>query len=105
MSANADEKQKFISEYCGEYAVALHDCLGLPIYVLKGYYSSGDCSIGYAFVSTDGGRTGLGACGVVPVDELQATCLFARRPRRVTVSRMSRENLAWELGIVEKSFG
>ena len=96
-----DTDEKFVSEYCGEYAIALHEHLGLPIYVLRGHDSRGDSSIGYVFVSPDGGRTGICAQGSVSIDELKATCLFAQKPRRMTVNRVSQESLAWELDIVE----
>lgn len=102
MQTITEEWRKFVSEYCGEYAIALHERFGLPIYVLKGYSSADDYSIGYAFVSSDGGRTGIDARGIVSVDELRATCAFAGRPRWMSVSRISRENLAWELGGVEE---
>ena len=96
-----DTDEKFVSEYCGEYAIALHEHLGLPIYVLRGHYAWGDSSIGYVFVSPDGGRTGICAQGFVSINELKATCLFAQKPRRMTVNQISQENLAWELDIVE----
>lgn len=101
MRSIADERRKFLSERCGEYAIALHEYLGLPIYVLVSERSLSNCSIDYVFVSGDGGKTGLDAQGAVSVDDLVATCALGHASRRVTVSRMSRERLAWELGILE----
>lgn len=93
--------EKFISERCGEYAVALHERLGLPIYAVTVRRSSAEPAISYAFVSADGGETGIDARGVVRVDELRAACAPGVRPGSVAVTRVSRERLVWELGIVE----
>ena len=93
--------EKFMSERCGEYAIALHERLGLPIYAVVVRRPSAEPVIGYAFVSADGGETGIDARGVARVDELKAACAAGVRPGLVTVTRVSRERLAWELGIVE----
>lgn len=99
MKPITDEKRKFVSEYCGEYAVALHERLGLPIYVLQDVAAGN--TIWYAFVSADGGKTMVDARGEVPIDDIKAICALVFKSKRVAVSRISRENLMWELGIVE----
>lgn len=101
MKLIVDENCEFYPTHCGEYAVALHDKLRWPIYVLKGHQTLDDYDIGYVFVSDDGGKTGLDARGFVIIEEIKNTCLFVREPKWLTVASISRERLIWELGIEE----
>lgn len=97
------EYQKFVTGYCAEYAIALHERFGYPLYVIKGVFPGGDYEIAHAFVSADGGATGLDASGASGVESIKAACFFSRRPRQVKVSRVSRESLEWEVGVEDEA--
>ena len=86
-----------------EYAIALHERLGYPLYVIKGVFAGGDYEVAHAFVSSDGGRTVLDASGASDVEEVKSTCRFSRVPRQVRVARISREMLEWEIGVDDET--
>lgn len=91
----------FSSGYCGDYAVALHEKTGYPIYVVRGYGPRDDYGQPYetahAFVSSDNGKTGIDIVGSRPVKEIRKDVVFTMPIVKVRVERVSREELEDEM--------
>lgn len=96
-----ESKRKFTTGYCAEYAQALHELTGYPIFIIKGYGSSEDdfepYEIAHVFVSPDGGNTAIDAIGTRSVQGLVMDSFFTNKPVRITVDPISASELETEM--------
>lgn len=99
-SSKGRARERFDSMlHCAEYAIALQERFGFPLYAVRGD-DDYEHRIIHIFVSGDGGRTGIDVSGERAVSQIVSDCTEVAR---ASVELFEREDLGNEMIAIDEA--